>query len=223
MYYAYGEDAIAHLKKKDRALGRIIDQIGHIDRKVEPDLFSSVVHHIVGQQISSAALNTVWGRMWESLVVINADTIAAQPVETLQQFGMTFKKAGYIKMFAQQVLDGTFHLAALPEKDDATIITALSSLNGIGVWTAEMILTFCPQRPDILSYGDLAIHRGMRMLYRRRRIDRGLFESYRKRYSPYGTVASLYLWAISAGAIEGLHDPAPKKKPSAKPSKGSGK
>ena len=223
MYYAYGEDAIAHLKKRDRALGKAIEQIGRIDREVEPDLFASVVHHIVGQQISSAALNTVWGRMREGLVVINADTIAAQPVETLQQFGMTFKKAGYIKAFAQQVLDGTLDIAALPKKSDAEIITVLSSLDGIGVWTAEMILTFCLQRPDVLSYGDLAIHRGMRMLYRRGRIDRDLFETCRKRYSPYGTVASLYLWAISAGAIEGLYDPAPKKKPSVKPSKGSGK
>lgn len=223
LYYAYDEDAITHLKKRDRALGRVIDQIGHIDREVEPDLFSSVIYHIVGQQISSAALNTVWGRMQEGPVVINANTIAAQPVETLQQFGMTFKKAGYIKTFAQQVLDGTLDIAALPEKSDAEIITALSSLNGIGVWTAEMILTFCLQRSDVLSYGDLAIHRGMRMLYRRRQIDRDLFETYRKRYSPYGTVASFYLWAIASGAIEGLYDHAPKRKAVSKTGKSPGK
>ena len=219
MYYTYGENAITHLKKRDHTLGRAIEQIGRIDREVEPDLFSSVVYHIVGQQISSVALNTVWGRMRESLIVINANTIAAQSVETLQQFGMTFKKAGYIKTFAQQVLDGTLDIAALPEKSDAEIITVLSSLDGIGVWTAEMILTFCLQRPDVLSYGDLAIHRGMRMLYRRRQIDRDLFETYRKRYSPYGTVASFYLWAIASGAIEGLYDHAPKKKTASKASK----
>ena len=58
------------------------------------------------------------------------------------------------------------------------------------------------QRPDVLSYGDLAIHRGMRMLYRHRVITKERFEADRKRYSPYGTVASLYLWAVAGGALE---------------------
>ena len=74
-------------------------------------------------------------------------------------------------------------------------------------------MLFWMQRPDILSYDDLAIPRGMRMRYRHRKMDRKLFEKYRKRYSPYGSVASLYLWAIAGGALEGLTDPAPKKKP----------
>ena len=95
---------------------------------------------------------------------------------------------------------------------DEEVIKELSSLKGIGVWTAEMLLLFCMQRPDIVSFGDLAIIRGMRMLYRHREIDRKKFDRYRKRYSPYGSVASLYLWAISAGAIPQLTDPAPKKK-----------
>ena len=57
----------------------------------------------------------------------------------------------------------------------------------------------CMQRSDILSWDDLAIIRGIRMLYRHRKIDRKLFERYRRRYSPYGSVASIYLWQISAG------------------------
>ena len=93
---------------------------------------------------------------------------------------------------------------------DAELIQALCQIRGIGVWTAEMILTFCMQRPDVVSFGDLAILRGMRMLYRHRRIDRAKFDRYRRRYAPCGTVASLYLWAISGGAIPGLTDPAPK-------------
>ena len=96
--------------------------------------------------------------------------------------------------------------------DDAEAIRALSSLRGIGVWTAEMILLFCLQRPDILSYDDLAIQRGLRMVYHHRAIDRRLFEKYRRRYSPYGSVASLYLWAVSGGAIPELKDYKPKSK-----------
>jgi DNA-3-methyladenine glycosylase II len=74
-----------------------------------------------------------------------------------------------------------------------------------------MILIFCLQRPDILSFNDLAIQRGLRMLYHHRAIDKKKFEKYRRRFSPYNTVASLYLWAIAGGAIEGMKDYAPKK------------
>lgn len=67
---------------------------------------------------------------------------------------------------------------------DADAIRALSSLKGIGVWTAEMILLFCLQRPNVFSYDDLAIQRGLRMVYHHRKIDRKLFEKYHRRFSP---------------------------------------
>lgn len=212
MYFAYGEKETAYLKSKDKKLGEAIDKIGYIRRKADEDLFSSVVHHIVGQQISTAAQATIWRRMNEAFGGINADRICGASVDGLQKFGMTFKKAEYIKDFADKVRRGEFAIDALPHKTDEEVVKELSALKGIGVWTAEMIMTFCLQRPDVLSYGDLAIHRGLRMLYRHRKVDRRLFEKYRRRYSPYGTVASLYLWAIAGGAIEGLTDPAPRKK-----------
>ena len=75
-----------------------------------------------------------------------------------------------------------------------------------------MLLLFCLGRPNILSYGDLAIHRGMRMVYHHRKVAREMFERYRRRYSPYGSVASLYLWAISSMNVPGYdRDYAPKK------------
>ena len=111
---------------------------------------------------------------------------------------------------------GAFDIEAVEHMSDEEAIAALSSLHGIGVWTAEMILLFCLQRPDILSYGDLAILRGMRMVYHHRAIDRKKFERYRRRLSPYGSTASLYFWAVAGGAIPELKDPAPRKKPTTK-------
>ena len=93
---------------------------------------------------------------------------------------------------------------------DAEVCERLASLRGIGVWSAEMLMLFSMQRPDILSFGDLAIHRGLRMIYHHRKIDRRLFKKYRRRFTPYGSVASLYLWAVAGGAIEGMKDYAPK-------------
>jgi DNA-3-methyladenine glycosylase II len=74
-----------------------------------------------------------------------------------------------------------------------------------------MLMIFCMQRPDVVSYGDLAILRGLRMFYHHRTIDRTLFGKYSRRYSPYGTVASLYLWAIASGAIPEMRDYTPRK------------
>ena len=87
---------------------------------------------------------------------------------------------------------------------DAEVCRELTKLKGVGPWTAEMMLIFSLQRPDVVSYGDLAIQRGMRMLYRHRQLTPELFERYRRRYSPYGTVASLYLWATAGGAMPEL-------------------
>ena len=212
MYFAYGQTETDYLKAKDSRLAAVIDRLGHIDRTVDTDLFSSVVHHIIGQQISTKAQATIWQRMQDALGTVTADSIAAAGVPLLQSLGMTFRKAEYITDFAEKVHTGAFDLDAVAHMRDADAIRALSSLKGIGVWTAEMILLFCLQRPDILSYDDLAIQRGLRMVYHHRAIDRRLFEKYRRRYSPYGSVASLYLWAVSGGAIPELKDYKPKSK-----------
>lgn len=79
--------------------------------------------------------------------------------------------------FAVRVRSGGFDLQGIWEKTDDEVIAELSTLKGIGVWTAEMILLFCMQRPNVFSYGDLAILRGMRMVYHHRKIDRKLFEN----------------------------------------------
>ena len=211
MYYEYGGKEVEYLKRKDKRLGDAIDHIGHIYREVNGDVFTSVVHSIVGQQISSAALKTVWTRLNDRLGEVSVNTIYAASREELQSCGITFKKADYIKGFTEKNLSGKFDAEALRDLNDADVISKLSALKGIGVWTAEMLMVFCLQRPDVMSFGDLAIHRGLRMLYHHRKIERSLFDKYARRYSPHGTVASLYLWAIAGGAIPEMRDFAPGK------------
>lgn len=206
MVFAYGETELAWLRKKDKRLGEVIDRIGHVDRAVDPDLFSAVIHHIIGQQISMKAQATIWRRMQDALGAVSAETILAAGVPELQSLGMTFRKAEYITDFAEKIRSGAFNLESVKYMSDADAIRALSSLKGIGVWTAEMILLFCLQRPNVFSYDDLAIQRGLRMVYHHRKIDRKLFEKYHRRFSPYCSVASLYLWEVSGGAIPGMRD-----------------
>jgi len=211
-YFEYDDAAVEYLKARDPKLAVAIEAVGHVDREMMEagDLFAAIVHNIIGQQVSAAAQATVWARLKENLGNVTPQTVCTASIEELQSCGTTFKKVGYIRGFAENVASGEFDIDAIERMSDAEAIEALSALPGIGEWTAEMLLLFCLGRPDILSFGDLAIHRGMRMVYHHRKVTRAMFEKYRRRYSPYGSVASLYLWAISHMDVPGYdHDYAP--------------
>ena len=200
MFFEYGEKETEYLKRKDRRLGEVIERTGFIRREVDPDLFSSVVHQIVGQQISMKAQATVFNRMLDDLNGMSAEKILSKDTAGLQAYGISFRKAEYIREFAEKVESGEFVLEKLYTQTDEEAVRSLTSLSGVGVWTAEMILLFCMQRPDIFSYQDLGIRHGLQILYHHKEIDRKCFEKYRKRFSPCGSVASLYLWEVAGNA-----------------------
>ena len=216
LYFEYGEAEIAYLKKRDPILGAAIDEIGYIRREVTPDIFTALVNSIVGQQISTKAHITVWARMQERFAPLTPERVFALSEEDLQVCGISFRKAAYIREIAASVLDGRLDLECLQRQTDAEVCERLVRIKGVGVWTAEMLMIFSMRRPDILSKDDLAIVRGLRMLYRHREITPQLFAKYKRRYSPYASVASLYLWAVAGGACPCLTDPAPKAQKNAK-------
>ena len=209
-YLEYGDEELAYLAARDPKLGAIIEAVGHVQREATPDLFAALVNCIVGQQISTKAQTTIWNRVLDTFGEVTPETMATCSDEELQQVGISFRKVSYIKGAAERVRSGELDLEALHDASDDEVCRALSALPGIGVWTAEMLMTFSMQRPNILSWGDLAIHRGLRMVYHHRRITSELFAKYRRRYAPYCSVASLYLWEVAGGAVPGLRDWAPK-------------
>lgn len=183
MYFEYGEKEIAYLKQKDAVLGEAIDEIGMIKREIDPDLFSATINSIIGQQISISAQNTIWNRLKEKTSV-TAQGILSLSLEELKSIGISYRKTEYIQGFAKLVASGELDIESLVHMEDDEVIKELSSIKGIGVWTAEMLMLFSMQRQNIFSYGDLAILRGLRMLHHHRKITRKLFEKYRRRYSP---------------------------------------
>lgn len=196
--FKYGSREIEYLKSRDKKLAAAIDRIGIIERRIITDPFAAMISSTVGQQISSKAADTVWCRLLELLGAVTPQNIAAVDINEIQGCGMTLKKAGYIKGIAEAAISGQVDFSTLYTMTDQEIVEKLSALNGVGVWTAEMLLIFSLCRPDVVSYKDLAICRGMMRLYGHKELPRERFERYRKRYSPYGSVASLYLWALSA-------------------------
>ena len=162
--FVYGETELDYLRSRDARLADAIARIGHVERAVDPDLFAAVVHHIIGQQISTKAQATVWTRLQERLGAITPATVRAAGRDGLQAVGTTFRKADYIMDFADRVATAELDLDAIGSMPDEDAIAELVTIRGIGRWTAEMILLFCLERPDILSFDDLAIQRGLRML-----------------------------------------------------------
>lgn len=197
MYFKYGTKEIEHLKKQDIKLAKAIEKIGLINREVIDDIYLALVNSIVSQQISKKAFITVWNRFLEKFSPITPININKQSIEDLQSIGISFRKANYIKELTSKVVSGELDLDNLSKLSDEEVIKELIKLNGIGRWTAEMILLFTLKREDILSYGDYAIRKGMRIIFELEELNKATFEDYRKRLSPYNSVASLYFWEAS--------------------------
>jgi DNA-3-methyladenine glycosylase II len=196
-YFKYGEREIEHLKKRDTIHGDAIDKIGMIKRKTEPDIFYSLVSSIISQQISTKAAATIKIRLMNLVGEINPENINATSANEIQKCGMSLRKAGYIKGIAEAAITKTINFGNLHRLSDKEVIEELTKLKGVGEWTAEMLLIHSLERPDILSYKDLGIRKGIIKLYELEELSIEEFEIYRRRYSPYSTVASIYLWEIN--------------------------
>lgn len=193
----YGANELSYLTKKDEKLGRLIEKTGHLKREVSKDLFDSLVGYIATQQISNKAAVTVRIRITEKFGRVTAKKLAAVSDEEIKSVGISMRKALYIRGLSDAVISGELDIEGLAGLPDETVTSRLTTLKGIGDWTAEMFLIFSLGRMDVVSYKDFAIRKGMMSLYGLKTLEKEIFDKYRKRYSPYGTVASLYLWHLS--------------------------
>lgn len=196
-YYEYSQEELDYLKSVDDTLGAAMTRMGRVERVIIPDLFTALVHAIVGQLISAKAVHTIWGRMQEQLGEITPSNMVTQNVNAIKSCGITMKKTVYIKDISQLIVQGEFHLDELQDLSDTEVIRRLMTLNGVGRWTAEMLLLHSMERRDVVSWGDIAIRRGMMKLYGLSTLTKEQFEQYRMGYSPLGSIASIYLWEIS--------------------------
>lgn len=204
-YFSYGDEEIDYLKSSDARLAAVIDRTGHIYRAIEPDLFTALVHQIVGQQISNKALTTIWNRFLDKFAdSVRADKVLAIGSSGLKELGISSRKAEYILELSQKVNSGDLDLSAISILPDDEVVSKLTELRGVGAWTAEMTLLFCLERPNVFSYNDLAIRQGLKLLYDHKEITPTLLDKYRRKFSPYCSVASLYLWSIAASGVRSV-------------------
>lgn len=196
-YFKYGKKEIDYLSNKDEIMKKTIEEIGFIKREVNNNIFQAVVQKIIGQQISTQVQLAIIKRLKEQFPLFNAEVLSKASFEQLRNLGLSSRKVTYIKEFSEKVYNGSFNLEQLKTMSDEDVIKTLTSLKGIGIWTAQMTLLFSLERTNVFSYGDLAIRKGLKILYGHDKITKEIFEYYRNLFSPYCSVASLYLWAAN--------------------------
>jgi DNA-3-methyladenine glycosylase II len=198
---AFARKAVAHLKKVDPALGRVIDQIGSF--KGWPASvgthFDAVCRSIVFQQLSGKAAGTIHGRfqgLYGGRTPLPAELVSTSD-EQLRSIGLSRQKSSYLKDLGSRVALGQLSIETLHELTDEEIISALTAVKGIGRWTAQMFLMFRLGRPDVLPDLDLGVQKGMQKTYRLRKLPTP--ERVKKigaRWAPYRTVGSWYMWRL---------------------------
>lgn len=192
------DPAVVELCHADPFIKKLVHTIGDIELPLRPDYLLSLVRSIVGQQISVQSATAIFGRL-EILLDhhVTAENILEKSDEQLREVGLSVRKVEYMKDLSGKIVLGEINLNKLDDLDNASVVKQLTSVKGIGKWTAEMFLIFSLRRMDVLALDDIGIQRGAKWLYQvdqseRRRI---LLEK-TEVWSPHLTIASIYLWSI---------------------------
>lgn len=201
-----------HLAASDATMAALIERVGEIDletrlrRRSEErpaDAYGALLRAIVGQQLSTKAARTIYGRILE---LFDGSTPPPERLlETeeadLRAAGLSGRKVEYVRDLAGHVLSGELELDRLGELSDEEVVEEIVAVRGLGVWTAEMFLLFHLERPDVLSGGDLGIRKAVQVEYEldempapARVLEIG------EPWRPHRSLASLYLWESLANA-----------------------
>lgn len=164
------------------------------------DLFHALCQSIVSQQLAVRAAEAIFARFAELLGEVTPEKLLAADTEALRSCGLSARKVEYLRGAAEAATSGKIDFAALASAPDETVVEALTALKGVGVWTAEMLLIFALGRRDVLSTGDLGIRRGLEIVFGKAGFSEAELQELRRRVSPYGTLAALYLWRIKDAA-----------------------
>jgi DNA-3-methyladenine glycosylase II len=150
--------SLAALAVDHPAVAAALAAHGHPEPRVRPRGAATMMRAIVAQQVSTRAAASIWARL-EAACGGDMDDlarVAATPFDVLRSAGLSGQKASYVHALAEAVTAGHLDFAALPEEDEAAI-ALLSSVKGIGRWSAEIYLLFAEGRPDVFPAGDLAL------------------------------------------------------------------
>ena len=201
-------EAVEYLAARDAKLGALMEQVGPFTMKLDPapSPFESLLESILYQQLHGKAAATIHRRVREYFGGDPSPQLMLDtPDERLRAAGVSGNKIKAFKDLAAKTLDGTVPTnAAIKKLSDAEIIERLTAVRGIGAWTVEMLLIFRLGRPDVLPVTDYGVRKGFALTFMKVPKSRALAAvdlpkadvmlRRAKKWSPYRSVASWYMW-----------------------------
>ncbi|GAB5539426.1 MAG: DNA-3-methyladenine glycosylase [Salibacteraceae bacterium] len=191
------EKALNHLRK-DQVLGRVIEKVPLVVPAVQTDIYSVLLRTVVEQQLSVKAARTIWSRVLTKFSHNPSPThILESDPEELRSCGLSYQQINYFKNVADFARHGKLMNKELSKMDDDALIRHLSSIKGIGKWSAEMILMFSLGRPNVFPVDDLVIRNAMIKLYGLTSERKALYkdlEQIAAMWAPYRSYACYLLW-----------------------------
>jgi DNA-3-methyladenine glycosylase II len=189
--------ALRHLRSNDPVMKAIIRDVGPFTLRPERDRFRMLVRSIISQQISTGAARSIRQRLVE--LCAPAGLTAARLIrfspEQLRSAGVSPQKAKYILDLAAHVQDGLVDLRQIGRFSDERVIEQLTTVKGIGRWTAQMFLIFSLGRLDIFPHDDLGVRKAIRNRYELTELpDKETSCSIAEKWRPFASVASWYCW-----------------------------
>lgn len=158
------KEASHWLAKQDSALAFVLEKYGFPPLWARKPGFSTLIHIILEQQVSLASANAAFQRLSEKLVDIKPETFLTLDDASLREIGFSRQKTTYSRALAEAVVSRIFDFAKLELLHDDEVRNEMKRLKGIGDWTADIYLSECLLRPDILPKGDIAMQEAFRVL-----------------------------------------------------------
>ncbi len=186
-----------HVRKNDPRLRSVLDARGVLRFEPQGEPFESLVESILSQQLAGSAASAIIKKVRALFPGGELDAARVHRIDPrkLRSAGVSPQKLSYLKDLAARVVQGRLDLAALESMPDDEIIDVLDEVKGIGPWTVHMFLIFTLGRPNVLPVDDYGIRTSVRRIYGLRELPKKAdIERLAKKWDPYSTVASLYLW-----------------------------
>jgi len=179
-------------------MAALVEAVGPCGLVFTPATFESLARNIVYQQISIRAARGIYAKLLAECTdgdELKPDSLLRLTPERLRACGLSAQKARYLSDLAWRTAEGQVDFARLLELSDQDVMTELTKVTGIGVWTAQMFLIFSLKRPDVLPVSDLGIRNAVKKLYRLRETPNPEEVGKRgRKWRPYASAASWYLW-----------------------------
>lgn len=188
-------EIVEFLSARDPVIAKLIESVGSCRYSPGGDYFSSLVESMVYQQVTGKAAEAIYGRLVNAAGEITPEALSSTTDSDMRNAGLSRQKISYIRDLSEKSLSGEINLDELGGLNDPDIISALTSVRGIGLWTAQMFLIFTLGRMNVLPLGDLGIRRAIERRYSiRGKLTDAKIEKIGKLWSPYRTIAVIYLW-----------------------------